>query len=147
MKKHKVANYLGLNFEIDDLNFCLEYSDPDDFLLDIIIKSIAEFKDEVFNNVGADAYFGSWEQKFIEEEKVLKKTYKKINPLTQEQIHKEIIDGSLLPTLSKNFKLVIYFEMKIFSHYLIYCKSSKTYYHITTKRKWNNKKKSNYKSS
>ena len=139
MKKHKVANYLGLNFEIDDLNYCLEYSDPDDFLLDIIIKSIAEFKDEVFNNVGADAYFGSWEQRFIEEEKVLKKTYKKINPLTQEQIHKEIFDGSLLPTLSKNFKLVIYFEMKIYSHYLIHDKKEKKYYYVTNKRKWNKK--------
>ena len=44
MKKHKVANYLGLNFEIDDLNYCLEYSDPNDFLLDTIIKD-SEKKD------------------------------------------------------------------------------------------------------
>ena len=54
MKKHKVANYLGLNFEIDDLNYCLEYSDPNDFLLDTIIKSTAELQDEVFNNVGEE---------------------------------------------------------------------------------------------
>ena len=72
----------------------------------------------------------------IKEEKVLKKTYKKINPLTQEQIHKEIFDGSLLPTLSKNFKLVIYFEMKIYSHYLIPDKKEKKFYYVTNKRKW-----------
>ena len=139
MKKRKITNYLGLNFEIDDLKYCLDYSEPDELLLDPIIKSIAEFKDEVYSKVGLDAYFGLWEQRFIEEEKVLKKTYKKINPLTKEQIHKEIFDGSLLPILSNNFKLIIYFEMKIFSHYLIHSKKEKAYYYVTNKRKWNKK--------
>lgn len=139
MKKRKVTNYLGLNFEIDDLNYCLEYSQPDELLLDKIIKSIAEFKDEVYSKVGPDAYFGIWEERFIEEEKVLKKIYKKINPLTKEQIHKEVFDGSLLPLLSNNFKLIIYFEMKIFSHYLIHSKKEKAYYYVTNKRKWNKK--------
>ena len=42
MKKRKITNYLGLNFEIDDLKYCLDYSEPDELLLDPIIKSIAE---------------------------------------------------------------------------------------------------------
>ena len=65
--------------------------------------------------------------------------YKKINPLDQQRIQLYIFDGSLLPTLSKNFKLVIYFEMKIYSHYLIHDKKEKKYYYVTNKRKWNKK--------
>ena len=134
-----LTKFLGLHFEINDLKGCLEYLDPGDFLLDRIIKSTSEFKDEVYRRIGPDAYFGIWEERFIEEEKVLKKMYKKINPLDQQRIQLYIFDGSLLPTLSKNFKLVIYFEMKIYSHYLIHDKKEKKYYYVTNKRKWNKK--------
>ena len=47
------------------------------------------------------------------------------------KIHSELFDGSLLPTLTKNYKLIIYFEMKIYSHYLIYDKKGKQYYYVT----------------
>ena len=134
-----VTKYLGLNFEVDDLIYGLEYLDPDEFLLDKIMKSLSQLKDEVFNKIGAHAYFAFNDDKFIEEEKALKKIYKKINPLTEEKIHSELFDGSLLPTLSKNYKLVIYFEMKIYSHYLIHDKKGKRYYYVTNKRKWDKK--------
>ena len=89
-----LTKFLGLHFEINDLKGCLEYLDPGDFLLDRIIKSTSEFKDEVYRRIGPDAYFGIWEERFIEEEKVLKKMYKKINPLDQQRIQLYIFDGS-----------------------------------------------------
>ncbi len=134
-----VTKYLGLNFEVDDLIYGLEYLDSDDFLLDTIMKSLSQLKDEVFNKIGADAYFASTDDKFIEEEKALKKIYKNINPLKEKKIHSQLFDGSLLPTLSKNYKLIIYFEMKIYSHYLIHDKKGKQYYYVTNKRKWDKK--------
>ena len=134
-----VTKYLGLNFEVDDLIYGLEYLDPDEFLLDKIMKSLSTLKDEVFNKIGADAYFASTDDKFIEEEKALKKIYKNINPLKEKKIHSQLFDGSLLPTLSKNYKLIIYFEMKIYSHYLIHDKKGKQYYYVTNKRKWDKK--------
>ena len=134
-----VTKYLGLNFEVDDLIYGLEYLDPDEFLLDKIMKSLQTLKDEVFNKIGADAYFASTDDKFIEEEKALKKIYKNINPLKEKKIHSQLFDGSLLPTLSKNYKLIIYFEMKIYSHYLIHDKKGKQYYYVTNKRKWDKK--------
>ena len=134
-----VTKYLGLNFEVDDLIYGLEYLDPDEFLLDKIMKSLSTLKDEVFNKIGSNAYFASNDDKFIEEEKALKKIYKNINPLTEKKIHSELFDGSLLPTLSKNYKLVMFFEMKIYSHYLIHDKKGKQYYYVTNKRKWDKK--------
>ena len=139
MKKSMITKYLGLNFEVDDLIVGLEYLDSDEFLLDTIMKSLSQLKDEVFNKIGADAYFALGDDKYIEEEKALKKIYKTINPLTEKKIHSELFDGSLLPTLSKNYKLIIYFEMKIYSHYLIYDKKGKQYYYVTNKRKWDKK--------
>jgi len=140
MSKRYITKYLGLNFEVDDLIYGLEWLEPDDFLLDKIIKSLSELKDEVFNKIGADAYFNIDDEKFDEEEKVLKKIYKKINPQIEKKIHSQLFDGSLLPALSKNYKLIIYFEMKIYSHYLIHDKKGRRYYYVTNKRAWDKKK-------
>ena len=57
MSKKNITKYLGLNFEVDDLVYGLEWLEPDDFLLDKIIKSLSKLKDEVFNKIGAEAYF------------------------------------------------------------------------------------------
>jgi hypothetical protein len=59
VKKGMVTKYLGLNFEVDDLIYGLEYLDPDDFLLDKIMKSLSQLKDEVFNKIGANATTGN----------------------------------------------------------------------------------------
>ena len=140
MKKETAIKHLGLKFEVDDLIYGLEYLESDDFLLDKIMKSLSELKDEVFNKVGADNYFDFTDERFDEEDKVLKKIYKKINPQIEKKIHSQLFDGSLLPALSKNYKLIIYFEMKIYSHYLIHDKKGKQYYYVTNKRKWDKKK-------
>jgi len=139
MKKETAIKHLGLKFEVDDLIYGLEYLESDDFLLDKIMKSLSELKDEVFNKVGADNYFDLTDEKFDEEDKVLKKIYKKINPQIEKKIHSQLFDGSLLPELRKNYKLIIYFEMKIYSHYLIHDKKGKQYYYVTNKRKWDKK--------
>ena len=139
MKKETAIKHLGLKFEVDDLIYGLEYLESDDFLLDKIMKSLSELKDEVFNKVGADNYFDLTDERFDEEDKVLKKIYKKINPQIEKKIHSQLFDGSLLPALSKNYKLIIYFEMKIYSHYLIHDKKGKKYYYVTNKRKWDKK--------
>ena len=57
MSKRNITKYLGLNFEVDDLVYGLEWLEPDDFLLDKIMKSLSKLKDEVFNKIGAEAYF------------------------------------------------------------------------------------------
>ena len=140
MKKITTTSYLNKNFEINDLIGGLEYLDPDDSLLDKILKSLTEFKDEVFDSVGIDAYFSFGDDRYEKEEQVLRKIHKKIKGTNfEKKIHKSIFDGSLLPTLSKNFKLVIYFEMKIYSHYLIHDRKEKKYYYVTNKRKWDKK--------
>jgi hypothetical protein len=140
MKKETVTKHLGLKFEVDDLIYGLEWLEHDDFLLDKIMKSLSKLKDEVFNKIGAEAYFNIDDEKFDEEEKVLKEIYKKINPQIEKKIHSQLFDGSLLPALSKNYKLIIYFEMKIYSHYLIHDKKGRRYYYVTNKRAWDKKK-------
>jgi len=140
MKKITTTSYLNKNFEINDLIGGLEYLDPDDSLLDKILKSLTEFKDEVFDSVGIDAYFSFGDDRYEKEEQVLRKIHKKIKGTNfEKKIHKSIFDGSLLSKLSNNFKLVIYFEMKIYSHYLIYSRKEKNYFYVTNKRKWDNK--------
>ena len=74
-----------------------------------------------------------------DEETAVQKISTTIKPIKQKKIHSELFDGSLLPTLSKNYKLIIYFEMKIYSHYLIHDKKGKQYYYVTNKRKWDKK--------
>ena len=137
MKKTK---YLNKNFEIDSIFAGIELLESDDSFLDEVYKSLTEFKDEVYRAVGPDAYFGVWDEKFIKEEKELKILKKKIKGTNfQKNLHRSIFDGSLLTKLSNDFKLEIYFEMKIYSHCLIYSKRQKAYYYITNKRKWDKK--------
>ena len=57
MKKETVTKHLGLKFEVDDLIYGLEWLEHDDFLLDKIMKLLSKLKDEVFNKIGAEAYF------------------------------------------------------------------------------------------
>ena len=115
----------------------LEYFEP---LIDEIFKYSNEIQDAVYSDVGVDNYISD-DEIWDKTEKELKRFNKNIHGTDfQKKIHQYIFDGSLLPKLNNNFKLEIYFEMRIFSHYLVYCKSSKTYHYISTKRKWNNKK-------
>jgi len=133
-------NYIKKNIDIKRIIDSLEYLESDDLLIDAIFEYSNEIQDAVYSGVRVDDYISD-DEIWDKTKKELKRFNKNIHGTDfQKKIHQYIFDGSLLPKLNNNFKLEIYFEMRIFSHYLVYCKSSKTYYYISTKRKWNNKK-------
>ncbi len=117
--------YIKKNLDLKELlGYLQQEPDHQTNILDFIIwaSSFKSESEDFYDKVLTD--FNSLVKKTSYAEKLLKYQF----------------DGTLLPRISKNFKLEIYFEISDFSHALISSKIKKEFYHIYALRDWDSKK-------
>ena len=120
-------SYLKKHLDISEL---LNYLDTGDDLTNILTYVIWSFSakqdsEEFENSI----------------DKIDKQFYLSVNKTSfAEKLLKYQFDGTLLPKLSNNFKLEIYFEMGNVSRALISSKIGKKFYHISALREWDKKR-------
>lgn len=115
----------------------------DDRLIDLILDTSIYLKE-------ANIIFGGEEYMEIDQVNELKKNIyvdfydNQKNKVIRNEIYNDIFNGTLLPKISDNFKLELFFQNKNESHYLIYSNFNKKRIYIACKKNLNEDKVDSY---